>query len=221
MKRNKLKSLLLLLFTFALSQAFTQPRVITFDSKQEEAEPKLETNSIKLHPFEFLTGDYSLYYEKALLNNLSAEIGLGFTFGYNVGLTDSDNSTAPIFVDGVLGHSFTGAIRFYPSEVFEDFYIAAEYKYRKFNWEYEIEDDPYSQQYKSTKVKENRIHSMPRLTFGYIIYFFSALTIDMHLGLGVDVQTESLYSKETMQNESYSLNARPRVNAGIKIGYVF
>ncbi len=216
-----MRTILLLCFTLFIAYTFAQPRVVTFDSKQKESEPITETNSIKLHILEYLSKDYSLYYEKALLNKLSAEVGLGVTFGDEWGNIVTNTSYSPISPENKMGISLFGGVRFYPYEVFEDFYVALEYKYRKYKWEREVIDYSTSNQGIPLQVDEGRNHSMPRVTFGYVFYLIDNLTLDLHLGIGINTKTEILFNPKTYKVEKHKLNAMPRVNGVVKIGYVF
>ena len=216
-----MKLLISISFILLFSIVQAQPRIISFDSEQEEAKPKEETNVIKLHPLEFLSNDYSLYYEKALLNILSAEIGLGFTYGDYWGEFSSDKDYYLSKSDNKLGFSFAGSLRFYPFELFEDFYIAAEYKFRKYNWEREVEEYISINSIVTKQVDESRIHSMPRLTLGYVFYLTDQFSLDLHLGIGVNTIKEKFYNNTKSVVEEVYPGAKPRMNGGIKIGYLF
>lgn len=217
-----MKTILLISFTLICIIAQAQPRVVTFDSEQEESLPKEETNVIKFNLPELITsGDYSLYYEKALFNKLSAEIGLGLTFGDKWGDFASDIFYYTSKEQDKIGLSFGAALRFYPSELFEDFYVAAEYKYRKYRWDREVvELTPDYFQIKR-KIDESRRHSIARLNFGYIFFLTDQLSLDSHLGLGVNLVQEVYYNKETSMIIKNKSNLKPRVNLGLKIGYLF
>ncbi|RYM35096.1 hypothetical protein ERX46_06890 [Brumimicrobium glaciale] len=213
----------ILTFIFALSFTFihSQPRTITVDSEQLEKSDYLESNAIKLHLLEFTSSDFSLYYEKALFSKISAEVGIGLTFADDIGHISSPTTNGPINPDNKLGYSFTAAIRFYPSEILNQFYIAPEYKFRKYNWNREFSNYFGFTDVDGVRADESRVHSIPRITFGYVVYLFEYVFVDFHFGMGINSRTETLYNPFTSQIEVNKLSPRPKVNGGFKIGFIF
>ncbi|WP_146194248.1 hypothetical protein [Brumimicrobium oceani] len=217
-----MKSILFIIFTLVVTLAQAQPRVVTFDSEQEESLPKEESNVIKFNLLELMSsGDYSLYYEKALLNVLSAEIGLGITSGDNWGDFGSDTYFYNSKEENKIGFSFAAALRFYPSELFEDFYVSAEYKFRKYRWDREVMEFTSNYSAVISSIDESRRHSIARLNFGYILFLTNQLSLDSHFGLGINMVQEIYYNNQSFILDEKKSGVKPRVNLGLKIGYLF
>ena len=214
-----MKTILFFFLTLSTSIIFAQPRVITFGSNQDETESIDEIHSLKLHTLEFISADYSLYYELALTHKISTEVSIGMTFGDDWGNEASDHFYNSMYVDPKLGYSFSVAIRFYPIEVFEEIYIAPEYKFRSYGWDNHgtlsgnlpVVD----------KQEETRTYSMPRIAFGYITYLFNNVTIDTHLGFGLNTKKERMYDQTIEEHQNYTIGPKPRIHGGFKIAYVF
>ena len=199
--------------------AFSQePRVITFDSEQEKnSNNNSEKNIIKISLFEIISGDFPLYYERVLSDKFSLEGSVGITFGdYIGGLFLDDFSSIDNSSNSNYGFSFSASLRFYPIEILEEFYIAPEFKYRKYNWEREYSDMSGI----SNLYAENRTYAMPRINLGYSFFYDNQLIFDYYVGIGMNNITENRYDYET-NNISESKLRRPRVHIGLKIGYVF
>lgn len=220
-----MKTLLFVTFTALCTLAYAQPRVITFDSDQKsEEDSELEKNVVKVSLFELASGDFPIYYERVLSDRFTAEVSAGITFGDYYGSLFSSSEISPLesSVDAKYGYSFSAAIRFYPIEALDEFYISPEFKYRKYNWDRDVEafidGPPYTIQ---ETVSENRVYVMPRITFGYTYFYDYNLSLDWHVGVGMNTPTESIYDFEVNQVIQEKQNTRPRLHLGLKIGYIF
>lgn len=224
-----MKILLTLGFTLIFGLTFAQPRVITFgdDEESDDTESGFENNNIKISLFELASGDFPIYYERALSEKFSAEVSAGVTFGDYFGSLFAKSEIAPsdYNVDAKYGFSLSAAVRFYPFAVFEDFYIAAEYKHRKYNWNRDIEVFTPSGSNAQKEVAESRVYAMPRINLGYSFFYDYNLTFDYHIGVGMNTPTETIYRIQPGDNQGAlteeKQNTRPRLHLGFKIGYVF
>lgn len=221
-----MKSLLLISFTILCSYSYSQePRVITFESEQEASDTLLEKNVFKVSLFELISGDFPIYYERVLSNKFSVEASIGITFGDYIGGLTSDIGVNPLEndLDSKYGFSLSAAIRFYPIEVLEDFYIAPEFKFRKYKWDRDIETSNDNPPFKTTTrtFSESRKYAIPRITIGYAFFYDNQLSFDYHLGIGMNTPTESIYRMDEDRVTTEKLNTRPRFHIGFKIGYVF
>ncbi|WP_146194247.1 hypothetical protein [Brumimicrobium oceani] len=221
-----MKTIIIIAFTVISAIAYAQPRVITFGAENETdgVENPVEKNVIKISIFEILTGDFPIYYERALNDYFSAEISAGLTFGDYYGELFGDNAFSPSdqSVDARYGYSFSAALRFYPIQSLEDFYIAPEFKYRKYNWERQVEafteEAPYVIE---ADAEESRVYSMPRITMGYVYYYDYNIIFDFHVGIGMNTPTEELFDNEEFRVIETKRNTKPRIHFGFKIGYIF
>lgn len=221
-----MKTILLIAFTTLSLLAYSQPRVITFGAENETdgVENPTERNSIKISILEILTGDFPIYYERALNDYFSAEVGLGLTFGdyYGEIFGDSPFSPSAQEVSARYGYSFSAGLRFYPIQILEDFYIAPEFKYKKFNWDRQvetfIEEEPYVIQ---VDAEESRVYSMPRISMGYVYYYDHSITFDFHVGIGMNTPTEEMFDHNELRVIETRRNTKPRIHFGFKIGYIF
>mgnify|MGYP001166151166 CR=1 FL=1 len=220
-----MKTTILIVFTVLCGFAYSQPRVITFEAEDEaDKNTELEKNLIKISIFEIFSGDFPIYYERALNDYFSAEVSVGLTFGdyYGNVFGSSEISPSATNVNARYGYSFSAALRFYPIEVLGDFYIAPEFKYRKYNWDREvetfIEDEPYVIQ---VDAEESRVYSMPRITLGYNYYYDYNINFDFHVGIGMNTPTEEIYDQKAFKVLETRQNTQPRIHFGFKIAYLF
>lgn len=225
MHKKTLMKILLLFSLIAVNlYVFAQPRVITFESEQKSKDSKIEKNVFKVSLFELASGDFPIYYERVLGKKISIEGSAGITFGDYFGGLLSDNYYSPLSenVDSKYGYSLSISFRFYPIEALEEFYIAPEFKYRKYNWDREAEFFPdYEPFYDVRNVSESRVYNMPRISFGYAFFYDTNLSFDYYLGIGMNTPTERLFDTELLKVQEEKRNTRPRVHFGLKIGYVF
>ncbi|MCC5922740.1 MAG: hypothetical protein JJT77_03045 [Crocinitomicaceae bacterium] len=210
---------ILILFSLILSISLTntiaqtEPKVITFKSDDSSnpniSKETLERNVFKLSIIEILAGDFPVYYERGLNNMFSLEFGLGATFGDFMNDFSSLAFFDPDSDIGIqYGLSYSLALRFYPIDLFEEFYVATEFKSRNFRWSY-------------LDHQESRRYRMPRLSLGYAYFYDNNLVFDYFLGVGLNNMSESRYDFIEDAVVRKDFNPRPRLHAGFKIGYVF
>lgn len=221
-----MKALLIICFTLLITLIQAQPRVITFGEDDTETTTQMPKNLIKLSPFEYFAGDFSIYYERVLTEKITAEVGIGMTNADLYGLVKYIDLYSPFnsFVTPKMGFSFTAAIRFYPIEVLEGVYVAPEFKYRKHNWERRTYEDLYFFDEPSDSdelVDENRTYTIPRITFGWAVLYDNNLSFDWSIGLGMNSAKENVFNEETMMMETRKRGTNPRLNLGLKIGFAF
>lgn len=225
MKLFKFTFLLLLIFMVISNPLLAQPRVVTFGDEAEKTEKKAydEANIIKLNLWEFFSSDFSLYYERKLLNRFTFEVGAGVTYNDLFGHIFSPSPHAPeaFAVDKRMGNSFAVGIRFYTSRTFDGFYIAPEYKYRKYNWSDDAKFIDADANVPDLYLDESRVHSIARLSFGYALFYANNIQFDFQAGIGLSSVTEKLYNPNLGKIETLQLSYRPRVNLGFKLGYAF
>lgn len=220
-----LVNVIILLFTIT---GFSQegPKVVVFNSSTNEQKSVDKFNLFKISVLEPFSGDISFYYERILNQNISAEIGLGFTTTdyVNIFLEDAfdesyDDRTS------LIGTSFAAGIRYYPYLAGDEFYIAPEFKYRYYHNTYEptsFGSSP-AQSYKEAKSMTNL-----RVTIGYVYMFDSRIFIDYYASVGIAFIKKSFYEATYDDNTGlygYELNEsrtpRPRISLGIKFGLNF
>ena len=221
-----MKTLLIITFTLLYSLAIAQPRVVTFESEQnEEKGTGTEVNVLKVSLFELASGDFPFYYERVLTNKISAEVSAGVTFGDYYGSIFSNSEISPLesSVDAKYGFSLSAGLRFYPIEALEDFYISPEFKFRKYNWSREIDyfsDSPNGGVIYET-IDESRTYAMPRITLGYSYFYDYNIIVDWHFGVGMNTPTETIFNFDEHVVLKDKQNTRPRIHFGLKIGYLF
>ncbi|PWH81387.1 DUF3575 domain-containing protein [Brumimicrobium oceani] len=225
MKLIKSTLLLLLIFVANSTPLLAQPRVVTFGDEVEESEQRTydEKNIIKLNLGELFSSDFSLYYERQLTNKLTFEVGAGLTYNDFFGHLFSPSLYAPeaYAVDKKMGNSFAVGLRFYTSRTFDGFYIAPEYKYRKYHWSDEAQFIDTDANIPGLYLDESRVHSIARLSFGYALFYSNNIQFDFQTGIGLSSITEKIYNPYSGELETTKVNFRPRVNLGFKLGYAF
>lgn len=207
---------LLLLATLSLySRAQNEPRVITFKNEESihQQEFKSTFNILKINIVEFIPGDFSLYYERGFGEMIGFEMGLGTTIYDYVSSFLNDHDVYNSNIRFSYGLSYSFALRFYPIDLFEEFYIAPEYKFRKYNWERDYSN--------GTTANEMRKLSLPRINLGYAFFYDNNLLFDYFFGIGFANETRETYESSAGQVVKADMNPRPRFHMGIKIGYAF
>lgn len=194
-------------------KAQNEPRVVTFKSEESSKDNlNLEQNILKLSVLEYFSGDFALYYERALGDMFGLEMSLGVTVFDYVGSIFDDflfGYDEKIFQYGL---SYSLSLRFYPIDLFDEFYIAPEYKFRRYKWKRE---------YSSGDEEESRKISLPRLNIGYSYFYDNNLLFDYFVGIGLNNETREWYDVNVSQVVTEDLNPRPRFHIGFKIGYAF
>jgi len=216
-----MRTLIILCFTFFVSISFAQPRVVTFGNEEENSiNQSTRQNALKLNIFEFISGDFSLYYERKLHEKISVEAGLGMTYVDIYGLIAYADILSPfdILIQPRMGFSYKISGRFYPIETFERVYVSPELKFRKYVWDRQIYQDFSPTQ---TTVSEERTYFIPRLSIGYAVSYNNNLYFDWTLGIGINSVSEIRYENETLELNHIVRNSRPRLHLGLKVGYIF
>lgn len=191
-----------------------EPRVVTFKSDENNIENNhLEQNILKLSLFEYFSGDFALYYERALGDMFGLEMSLGATLYDIIGNIVLFDEIGTEDKELKYGLSYSFALRFYPVDLFEEFYVSAEYKFRKYNW---------NQNYYDFGIHEETLkYSIPRLNFGYTSFYDNNLLFDYFLGIGVNTITSERYDYDSDSVTTEQLNPRPKFHIGLKVGYAF
>jgi hypothetical protein len=178
-------------------------------------------NVVRLGLFEMIYGDVSLYYERALNKQFTAEIGLGLTFRDNFGglIFDDDGSFFTETIDARIGNSFSLGFRVYPEYLFEDWYFSVELKYRQYKWfQPNLEG--------ITTELDRRSYFMPRFNLGWAAYSDNNVCFDIFMGVSSARLTRyELYAYEHQGQtvlESYDWSIiYPRMHIGMRIGFGF
>ena len=202
------------------------PKVVVFNSTESKAPEYLSKyNLIKFNVFEAFSGDFSLYYERILNKNFSAEVGLGVTlYDYFSSLINSNFEIDNDVYEPLLGVSFSLGGRYYPFRAADEFYVGPEFKYKYYHNNYNYTD--YLGQ--NASLEEFRTIVLPRLTFGYVYFFDDNIFIDYSAGFGIGKITtgsvESVYDISTGAT-NYILDEQsrlvPRFHMGLKVGLAF
>lgn len=205
--------MLLIAFCSVNLKAQNEPRVVTFKSEETNKDNlNSEQNILKLSILEYFSGDFALYYERAVGDMFGLEMSLGVTVFDYVGSIFDDflyDYDEKIFQYGL---SYSLSLRFYPIDLFDEFYVAPEYKFRRYKWKRE---------YFSGDVEESRKLSLPRLNIGYSYFYDNNLLFDYFVGIGLNNETRERFDVNDNQVFTEELNPRPRFHVGFKIGYAF
>ena len=201
-------------FLFSVNlNAQNEPRVVTFKSEENVKDDlNLEQNIIKISLLEYFSGDFSIYYERAIGDMFGLEMSLGTTIFDYAGSVFDDflyDYDEKIFQYGL---SYSLSLRFYPIDLFDEFYVAPEYKFRRYKWKREGI---------SGEVEESRKLSLPRLNIGYSYFYDNNLLFDYFLGIGMNNETRDWYDFNDDTIITEERNPRPRFHVGFKIGYAF
>lgn len=218
--------ILLLQFSFvALAQE--GPKVVVFNSSANNEKPVVERyNMFKLSLLEPFSGDISFYYERILNQNVSVEVGFGFTmYDYlSLALVDDFSSTSSDRTS-LIGSSFAAGIRYYPFLAGDEFYFAPEFKYRYYHSTFNTV--PFGNEPVQT-FEETRSMSNFRITVGYVYLFDDRIFIDYFAGIGIAMIKTSTYvpnyddvSGLYTYNLEEKRTPRPRLTLGIKFGLNF
>jgi len=219
--------ILALLFISQSNTGQAQPKVVVFNSPKEESEKNqmVEKNMVKFAILEAFAGDFSFSYERVLHKHFTAEASLGVTLSdyitslYNTEIDVFDTSFEP-----TLGNSFSLGLRYYPISAPEYFYVAPEFKYKKYN--------NFRTLNSSNKGEESRSLSIARLTFGYNYLLEHNIFFDFYGGFGIaKIKHNKFTSIESYDpvtsTTSYeygnieSSKLAPRIHIGMKVGIAF
>ncbi len=200
-----------------------EPKVVVFNQSEKMEVNNTAKNLVKLSLLEPFTGDISLYYERVLGKNISAEFGLGMTIDDYMGSVLFEDEG--FFVDdtktSLLGYSFGLGFRYYPYAASDEFYFAPEFKYRYYHSEFG--GSPFS-----APIEESKSRANFRISVGYVYFFDDKIFIDYFGGVGVAANKYSrytdVYNPNTGQTEFAIVDSkrlRPWLTLGVKIGFAF
>ena len=223
-----IKSLFLLLVLLITLSAFTQdePKVVVFNSSKSTREATDFKNLIKFGMLEPFSGSFSLYYERVLTDKFSAEIGLGLTIKdyLSIAFNDIGNLFSETSDEARLGPSFALGLRYYPSYIPEDFYVAAEFRYKRY-----LNDRSYNDGVGDLIMTETNSSAIGRITFGYQFKVLENVFWDFYGGFGIGkvkqstLDIENVYDPATGEyynvysTEKYE-GLKPKLHIGIKLG---
>jgi hypothetical protein len=168
---------------------YSRPEVVVFHShspaqQYQDPEPYVgiyHLNALKINPINIFIGDFPFYLERRLKNNFTFEIGVGVT---------SANYLREIFVEpyqpelkkqSMIGYSFSGAVRYYPLELLNGFFIGPEVRVRNYtNKIISCGDVPVLD-----ANKERRNVMDFKAQFGYIFYLEGNMFVELYAGTGI------------------------------------
>jgi hypothetical protein len=202
------------------------PKVVVFNSSTSEEKSTVERyNMFKISLLEPFSGDISFYYERVFTQNISGEIGLGFTIDDYLSLAFADAFESSDERTPLIGTSFGAGLRYYPFLAGDEFYFAPEFKYRYYHSTistYETTSAP------SVQLEESKSMSNFRITVGYVYLFDDRIFIDYFAGIGIAMIKTAEYNIEyDSVTGEYDYNLvekrvpKPRLTLGIKFGLNF
>jgi hypothetical protein len=230
-----MKRCIFFLLTFCWVVAYSQddPKVIVF--KPDDNGPNKsgglmgdQSNILKLGVAEMFLGDYSLFFERALADFASFEVGAGFTkrrdpsigpFNFDI----LEDMTVPDELISRLGSSFSLGFRLYPDYVLEDWYFSVEVKWRNYNWTnsgYSVYDWDTQTSSSIGPVDESFRVFYPRVSSGYSAVFGDRLVVDYFGGIGLARATRNTFNFNTEQVEQ-TQNRVLWFHVGLRFGLLF
>lgn len=201
------------------------PTVVVFNSS-ESKEPGYwsKDNLVKFGVLDAFAGDFSFYYERLVYEKASFEIGFGPTLSnyasrlWNDNLVIGDENYEPL-----MGFSFLLGGRYYPYRAADEFYVAPEFKFKKYHNNMYYLDSLGERQ----SVEESQQLSIGRLTFGYVYFFDDNIFIDYSAGFGIGKvkNVDFVQQIDDMGMWEYTTEERstlvPRFHIGVKVGIAF
>ena len=222
---RSLFTIITLFCTFGALYGQEGPKVVVFN-ESEQTEPEVTANNmVKISLLEPLSGDISLYYERVLGQNVSGELGLGFTIDDYFGSIIFDNGNSSFYDTRtpLIGYSFALGFRYYPFVAGDEFYFAPEIKYRYYHSQ-EIVGIGIDQQ----TLEESKTMFNGRITAGYNLFFDDKIFMDFYAGIGLAVfnykEYEAIYNDVTFDYEYLLRETKrpsPWLTLGIKFGFGF
>lgn len=202
------------------------PKVVVFNSSTTKEKPTVERyNMLKLSLLEPFSGDISFYYERVFTQNLSGEIGLGFTIDDYLSLAFEDAFVNSDERTPLIGTSFGAGLRYYPFLAGDEFYFAPEFKYRYYHSTINSVATSSTPEF---QLEESKSMSNFRITVGYVYLFDDRIFIDYFAGIGIAMIKTSEYNIEydgVTGEYHYDLIEKrvpkPRLTLGIKFGLNF
>ena len=215
-----------LIIAFQCFTSFSQdgPKVVVFNQSEQDEVTNTVQNLFKISVLEPLSGDISLYYERVLGANISAEAGVGFTIDDYFGSILFEDEFSTVYDDRtpLIGHSFALGFRYYPFIAADEIYFAPEFKYRYYHSEQVVSPGTTAMQTNHEYKKMSNF----RITVGYNYFFDDNVFIDFYGGVGLAMFKyggyNSVYDSQTdMYTYQFSEVKRPRpwLTLGIKFGF--
>jgi hypothetical protein len=219
--------LLLCVFLYAQEETDGPTKVLVF--KQEKTtyqrEVKPELNAVKFGVFDAVYGSYSLFYERALNKHFAMEAGLGATYsdrllditpdGIDIIRNYSFSNTRDYFTFK-YGTAFSLQVKYYLSEVFEEFYFSGGLNYRKYDWDF----FPNGDRGITMRKTESLRFSGPQVNVGYAWIYDSGFFLDGNLGVSFSNYETILYDapNDRLVTDTYT---KPEIRIGLKVGFIF
>lgn len=228
MKRNLI---VVLIFFYGLNlYGQDEPKVVVFNSSKSERKSSDIINILKFGMLEPFSGSFSLYYERVITDKLSAEVGLGLTINdyLNVAINDLDDLFGGTNGNEArLGQAFSLGLRYFPGLIPEDFYVAPEFRYKRY-----VSIESYMEDGDEKTFNESKILAIGRITFGYQYLVTDNIFWDFYGGFGIaqvkqkELSVENLYDPVTGLSETVYLPEEttglvPKLHIGIKLGIGF
>jgi len=184
-------------------------------------------NLIKINPLLVFNGDFPLYFEMRVKDQLSVEGAVGVTYNdylYEIFcLADSkfqNEDRKP-----KIGYSLAGALKFYPSKytkALDEFYFGVEVRYR--HYASQIPDDGGNSIFGN--ISESRNLTDFKFIVGYINYISDRVILEYYGGIGLRQRNISMgYSDYNVNTSTYQtkLDATqdmvPAISMGLKFGF--
>tara|TARA_B110000046_G_C13021939_1_gene411723 strand:+ start:2592 stop:3275 length:684 start_codon:yes stop_codon:yes gene_type:complete len=205
------------------------PKVVVFNSSKSERVSSNVTNILKFGMLEPFSGSFSLYYERVFTEKLSAEVGLGLTINdyLNVAINDLDGLFNSGGNQARLGQAFSLGLRYYPGLIPEDFFVAPEFRFKRY-----LSSESYIEDGIEKTFDESKVLAVGRITFGYHYLVQDNIFWDFYGGFGIaqvkqkELSIDNIYDPETGLFETVygpeeSIGLVPKLHIGIKLGIGF
>ncbi|MFT5819494.1 MAG: hypothetical protein ACI8ZM_000718 [Crocinitomix sp.] len=207
-----------------------EPKVVVFNSSKSERKSSDVVNILKFGMLEPFSGSFSVYFERVLTDKISVEAGLGLTINdyLNVALNDIDdligNSNGN---EAKLGQAFSLGVRYYPGFIPEDFYVAPEFRFKRY-----VSSQSYIEDAVEKTFNESKVLSIGRVTFGYHYLVMDNIFWDFYGGFGIAQVNQKELSIGTVYDPITDTNVTtyepevttglvPKLHIGIKLGIGF
>ncbi|NOQ70797.1 MAG: hypothetical protein GQ574_02280 [Crocinitomix sp.] len=202
-----------------------EPKVVVFNSSKSERKSSDVVNLVKFGMLEPFSGTFSVYFERVLTDKLSAEVGLGLTIDdyLNVAINDLDNLFDSGPREPKIGQAFALGLRYYPGLIPEDFYVAPEFRFKRY-----VNTFTYDDAGLSVVKNEARSLAIGRITFGYQYLVMDNIFWDFYGGFGIAQENGNSYEQvyneitEVFEYQNFEQSGlTPRLHIGIKLGIGF